>query len=129
MHRKYFFGRQKGLNKFFFWIILPLVVVEDIESILGALFMLFLYTLSFMTQDFSVLLATLLFFTIIFILQFGEDKHYRKLHFFLLAPLVWYLFHFVTFVQLHSLFKALWTFSRKREVKWQAWKRTGVADS
>jgi energy-coupling factor transporter transmembrane protein EcfT len=129
MHRKYFFGTQKGINKPFFWVILPLVIVEDVVAVLGALFTILLYVLSFMTHDFTILLATLLFFTIIFSLQFGEDKHYRKFSYFVLAPIVWYLFHLITFVQIHALFKTLWTFYRKSEVKWQAWKRTGVADS
>jgi poly-beta-1,6-N-acetyl-D-glucosamine synthase len=129
MHRRYFFGRQKGINKPFFWVILPLVIVEDVAAVLGALFTILLYVLSFMTHDFTILLATLLFFTIIFGLQFGEDKQYRKFSYFVLAPIVWYLFHLITFVQIHSLFKTLWTFYRKSEVKWQAWKRKGVADS
>jgi len=129
MHRSFFFSTQEGINRLFFWIVLPLVVLEDIEGILGALFTILLYVLSFLTHDFVVLLATLFAVAITFLLQFSEEKQYRKLPYFLLAPIIWYFFHLVTFVELHSLFKALWTFYRKREVKWQKWKRTGVADS
>ncbi|GHO79528.1 hypothetical protein KSD_72990 [Ktedonobacter sp. SOSP1-85] len=129
MHRRFFFGRQQGINKPFFWIVLPLVILEDIESILGAIFTLLLYLLSALTHDFSVLLATIFVVAITFVLQFSEEKAFRKPSFFLLAPLVWFFFHLVTFVELHSLFKALWTFYRKREVTWQKWQRTGVADS
>jgi poly-beta-1,6-N-acetyl-D-glucosamine synthase len=64
-----------------------------------------------------------------FIFQFGEDKHFRKFSYFILAPLVWFLFHVVVFVELNSHIRGLYTFFRKREVKWQKWQRTGVADS
>jgi len=129
MHKSFFFSTQKGPNKLFFWVILPLVILEDIEGILGAVFTILLYILSFFTHDFTVLLSTLFVVAITFFLQFSEERPYRKFSYFLLAPIIWYLFHLVTFVEIHSLFKALWTFYRKQEVKWQVWKRTGVADS
>jgi poly-beta-1,6-N-acetyl-D-glucosamine synthase len=129
IHKSFFFGTQKGINRLFFWVILPLVIVEDAEGILGAFFTILVYLFSLLTHDFEVLLSTLFAVTVIFLLQFIGEKQYRKLSNFLLAPIVWFLFHLVTFVELHSLFKALWTFYRKREVKWQVWKRNGVADS
>lgn len=128
-HKHSFFSFKKGINRAFFWIVLPLVIFEDIQAILGVSFMILLYVLSFMTLDFSILLATLLIVAITFVLQFSEEKHYRKFSYFILTPIVWFLFHLVTFVELHSLFNAYWTYIRKREVKWQVWKRTGVADS
>ena len=66
MHKSFFFSTQKGPNKLFFWVILPLVILEDIEGILGAIFTILLYILSFFTHDFTVLLSTLFVVAITF---------------------------------------------------------------
>jgi cellulose synthase/poly-beta-1,6-N-acetylglucosamine synthase-like glycosyltransferase len=129
MHKSSFFSLKKGLNKPFFWIVLPLVLVEDIEIFLGTAYIILLYVYSFLTYDFSILLLSIGFAMILFLFQFSEDRQFRKVSFFLLAPLIWFFFHVVTFVEINSLLRALYTFLRKREVKWQKWQRTGVADS
>jgi poly-beta-1,6-N-acetyl-D-glucosamine synthase len=129
MHKASFFSRKKQTNKPFFWIITPLVVLEDFETFLGAAYMILLYVYSFLAHNFWILLLNIAFGALMFIFQFGEDKHFRKFSYFILAPLVWFLFHVVVFVELNSHIRGLYTFFRKREVKWQKWQRTGVADS
>lgn len=128
MHRESFF-RAHGSNKPFFWIILPLVVLGDLEIILGAAYILLLYFYSFLYHDFSLLLLTLVISTITFVLQLSEERYFRKFSYFALAPLFWFFMHLTIFVELEALIKARYTFYRKREVKWQKWQRTGVADS
>jgi poly-beta-1,6-N-acetyl-D-glucosamine synthase len=129
MHQSSFFKRKKGSNTFFFWIILPLVIMGDIETALGTAYTILLYFYSFLSHDFSFLLLTISFSTIIFALQFFEDRHFRKFRYLLLAPLTWFFLHFATFVELNSLIQALYAYCRKREIKWQTWKRTGVTNS
>ena len=129
MHKSSFFSWKKGLNKPFFWIVLPLVILEDIEIFLGTTYIILLYIYSLLTYDFSILLLSMAFATVLFLFQFSEDRQFRKVSFLLLAPLAWFFFHLVTFVELNSLIHALYTFFRKREVKWQKWQRTGVANS
>jgi biofilm PGA synthesis N-glycosyltransferase PgaC len=128
MHRSSFF-RMKGRNKLFFWIVLPLVIFGDVEIVLGTIYILLLYFYSFLYHDFSLLLLTIAISTVTFFLQLSEERYFRKFSNFLLTPLFWFFLHLTIFVELDSLFKALYTFYRKREVKWQKWQRTGVADS
>jgi cellulose synthase/poly-beta-1,6-N-acetylglucosamine synthase-like glycosyltransferase len=128
LHRSSFFRRQGG-NKPFFWIVLPMVIFGDIEIVLGTTYVLLLYLYSFFYHDFSLLLLTLAISTITFSLQLSEERYFRKAGYFLLTPLFWFFLHLATFVELDSLIKALYTYYRKREVKWQKWQRTGVADS
>ena len=117
------------MNKLFFWIILPLVIVEDIELVLGVTYIVLLYIYSFVSHDFTYLLSSIAIVSVISFLQFSEDRYFRKFSYLLLAPIVWFLLHIKTLVDLFSLMQALYTFCRKREVKWQKWQRTGVADS
>ncbi|GAC1626264.1 MAG: hypothetical protein NVS4B7_16190 [Ktedonobacteraceae bacterium] len=128
IHKSFFFSTKKQVNKPFFWITLPLVILEDIQGILAAIFIILIYLYSFLSNNFLVLFATMLLVTVTYFILFCEDKEYRKLSYLLLTPIVWYLLHLATFVELYALFTALWTFYRKREVKWQVWKRKGVAD-
>lgn len=128
MHKSSFF-RTKGKNKLFFWVILPMVIFGDIEIVLGTMYVLLLYIYSFLSRDFTLLLLTIAISTVTFSLQLSEERYFRKLSNFLLAPLFWFFLHLATFVELDSLIKALYTFYRKHEVKWQKWQRTGVADS
>ncbi len=127
-HRSSFFKRKKNSNMLFFWIILPLVILGDIEVVLGTTYIFLLYLYSFWLHNFSILLLTIGIDAVILSLQFNEDRAFRKLSYFLLIPIAWFLFHLVTLVELDSLMKALYTFHRKREVKWQKWQRTGVAE-
>ncbi len=129
MHKAAFFSRKKESNKPFFWIILPLIVLEDIEFLFGIAYIILSYVFSFLSRDFSILLLNISLATFLCAIQFTEDQQFRKLPYLLLSPIVWFLFHIVTFVEANAHFKAYYTFFRKREVQWQKWQRTGVADS
>jgi cellulose synthase/poly-beta-1,6-N-acetylglucosamine synthase-like glycosyltransferase len=129
MHKSSFFSRKKGMNKPFFWIILPLVILEDIETILGTIYIILLYIYSFLTHDFSFLLLIMFITVVVFFIQLNDDKYFKKIYYFILVPLVWFLLHIKVFIDLVSLFIAIYTFYRKREVKWQKWQRAGVTDS
>ena len=129
MHKSSFFSREKGMNKPFFWIVLPLVVLEDVEMVLGATYIILLYLYSLLNHDFSYLLSIIAIVTVISFLQLSDDRYFRKFSSLLLAPVVWFLLHIKMFIDLFSFIQALYTFYRKREIKWQKWERTGVADS
>lgn len=128
VHRSSFFRSDKGLNKLFFWGILPFVVVEYAGLVLAAILIVLLYLYSFLFHDFTMLLVTVLMMAVTFCVQFSEDKDYRKPSYFLLTPIIWYLFHMTLLIEVIALSTALWTFYRKREVKWQQWQRKGVVD-
>jgi biofilm PGA synthesis N-glycosyltransferase PgaC len=125
-HRSSIFNRKKGARKPFFWIVLPMILVEDIQSMFGALYVILVYAYSLLTLNFSLLLLNIVVTGAILLFQLSEDRHLRELLYILLIPISWFLLHFVTFVELNAFCKALYTFCRKREVKWQKWQRTGV---
>ncbi len=129
MHRRSFFSREKESNKGFFWIVLPLIIVEDVEFIFGIAYVILSYVFAFLTRDFSFLLVNIALITFLCAIQFMEDQQFRKLPYLLLAPVSWFLFHVVTFVEANAFIKAYYTHFLRREVKWQKWQRTGVADS
>jgi poly-beta-1,6-N-acetyl-D-glucosamine synthase len=127
-HRSSFFRPDKGLNKLFFWVALPLVVVEHATLSLGLIFAISLYLYTFLFHDVTMLLVTVFMVTITFCIIFTGDEHYRKPSYLLLAPILWYLFHITAFVEVFSQFIAIWTLYRKRDVRWQKWQRKGVVD-
>ncbi len=129
MHQSAFFSKKKSGNTFFLWVILPLVILGDIETALGTAYAILLYFYSFLTHDFSFLLLTISFSTVLFSLQLCEDRHFGKFRYLLLGPLIWFFLHFITFIELRSLIHAFYAYYRKREVKWQTWQRTGITDS
>jgi len=67
--------------------------------------------------------------SIIFALEMSEDRAFWTFSHILALPLVWFFLQGASWVEFDSLVRALYTFSRKREVTWQKWQRTGVADS
>lgn len=129
MHKDFFFGLQKKLNRPLFWLLLPMVVVEDFAYICGALFTLMLYIYSFLTLNFIMLLSISFVCAVIYVLLFIENASYRKPVYLITLPITWFLMNLVMFAEQYAIIMAYWTFFSKREVKWQKWKRTGVVDS
>ncbi|HZO75375.1 MAG TPA: glycosyltransferase [Ktedonobacteraceae bacterium] len=129
IHKNFFFGLQKNLNRPLFWLILPLVILEDFAYTCGALFTIALYIYSFLTLNFVILLSVLFVCAGIYTLLFIENASYRKPIYFVTLPISWFLMNLVIFAEEYAILMAYWTFFCKREVKWQKWKRTGVADS
>ena len=125
-HKSSLFSRKQGSRNFFFWIVLPMILVEDIQSLFGALYVILVYTYSLLTLNFSLLLLNIVVSSAILLFQMSEDRHFRELLYILLIPISWFMLHFVTFVELNAFCRAFYTFYRKREVKWQKWQRTGV---
>ena len=129
MHKDFFFGQQKHLNRPLFWLILPLVILEDLAYTCSVIFMLMLYVYSFLTLNFIILLSISFVCAVIYTLLFIENASYRKPTYFMALPITWFLMNLVVFTEEYALLMAYWTFFRKHEVKWQKWQRTGVADS
>jgi cellulose synthase/poly-beta-1,6-N-acetylglucosamine synthase-like glycosyltransferase len=128
LHRSFFFTRQKRANKLFFWYTLPVILLEDIFSILSAIVTVMLYVFCAMTGDFSMIFATMLVTAIIFVFLLIEEKQYANISYLLAVPISWFLWHFVMFVELNSLLKSLWTLIRGQEVRWQNWQRNGIVE-
>jgi UDP-N-acetylmuramyl pentapeptide phosphotransferase/UDP-N-acetylglucosamine-1-phosphate transferase len=92
-------------------------------------FIAFLYFYSFLVSDFSSFISGVIVVSSMFFVQmFYDDRKNNKLSFYLLSPIGWLLFYIVTYVEFNALIKSLWGLLRKKELKWQKWKREGLVE-
>ncbi|GEM_PF-5859188 len=79
------------------------------------------------TGDYSPFIAALLIVTLVFYVQvFALDSKFNKKNVYLLAPIGWLMFYSITIVELVALVRSLSSIMRKRQIKWQSWKREGI---
>ncbi len=125
-----FFSFQKHHRKILSWIILPFSYFGELQLSLEIFFLTFLYIYSYLINDFSSFISgVIVVSTMFFVQMFFDDKETKKgLSFYILLPIGWLLFYFVTFVEFNALVKSIWGMVRRREVKWQKWARKGVMD-
>lgn len=124
-----FFSLKKKHNKILCWIILPLAYFGEVQLFMELFFVAFLYFYSFLINDFSSFISGVIVVSSMFFVQmFFDDKQNNKLSFYLLAPIGWLLFYIVTYVEFNALIKSLWGLFRKKELKWQKWKREGLVE-
>ena len=125
-----FFSFKKHHCKLLSWIILPLSYFGELQLALEIFFLVFLYAYSCLISDFSSFISGIVVVSMMFFVQmFFDDKTVkRSLSFYILLPIGWLLFYFVTFVEFNALVKSIWGMARQREVKWQKWVRKGVMD-
>jgi poly-beta-1,6-N-acetyl-D-glucosamine synthase len=128
-YKKLFFSTKREHNKFLSWFVLPFAALGDSELLVEIPFILFLYAISFLTHDYSAFLSALLIVTFVFfVLMFTPDTKYNKSNPYILAPVGWLMFYFITFVELRALATSITSLYQNREIKWQSWKRTGLSD-
>jgi poly-beta-1,6-N-acetyl-D-glucosamine synthase len=126
-HKYLFWSIKREHNKLLSWVILPLALVGDTQLSLEIPFLAFLYIFSFMTGDFTSFISGIVVVSSMFLVQVVFDDHREStLQFLLLAPIGWLLFYVSTFVETHALFKSIWGYFSKQELKWQKWERKGV---
>lgn len=123
-----FFSFKKHHCKLLSWIVLPLSYFGELQLALEIFFLTFLYIYSYLINDFSSFISGVIVVSAMFFVQiFFDDKTTKKnFSFFLLLPIGWLLFYFVTYVEFNALMKSVWGMIRRREVKWQKWVRKGV---
>jgi cellulose synthase/poly-beta-1,6-N-acetylglucosamine synthase-like glycosyltransferase len=127
-HRYLFFSRDPKHNKLLTWFVLPLAFFGDIQLGFELLFIAILFAFSFISSDFSAFLSGVIVVSTMFAIQSWDCKEEHNKSFLFLAPIGWLLFYVSTFVELYALLKSIWMIICKKETKWQAWKRSGVAD-
>jgi len=124
-HRRLFFSLDPRHNKLLCWLVLPLAMFSEMQLAMEPLFLLVLYAFSFASGDFSAFLSGVAVVSLMFFIQAHDDKEQSKKSLWL-APIGWLLFYLCSFVECYSLMKSIWMILRKKETKWQAWKRTGL---
>lgn len=126
-YKDLFFSRKRTHNKVLTWLVLPFAVLGDTELLFEIPFILFLYITALTTGDYSPFIAALLIVTLVFYVQnFALDSKFNKKNVYLLAPIGWLMFYSITIVELIALLRSLWSIVRKRQIKWQSWKRAGI---
>jgi poly-beta-1,6-N-acetyl-D-glucosamine synthase len=115
-------------NRAFFWLVLPMVLLQDIEFLLCAIFTLLVYFFCFAAFNFLPILATVLLSSSLYSLQLILDRDDHSWSLLSSVPLSWFLFHLSVIVEVYSLITAYITFWTKQHVSWQKWDRQGAIE-
>jgi len=114
-------------NKVLTFLILPLALFAELQLVFEIPFVIFLFVYSLISSDFSsfvsgiIVVASMFFFLIIF-----EDKSTRRFSFYVLAPIAWFLFYLMTYVEATALKNSIKSFITGKQVVWQKWERKGI---
>jgi biofilm PGA synthesis N-glycosyltransferase PgaC len=129
-HRALFFSSTDGQSKLLTWLVLPLALFGDLQLFGEMFFLTFLYFYSLWTNNFSSFISGIVVVSSMFIVQIFADKsRAKKLSLILMAPIGWLLFYISTFVEHDALIKSIWSSITNQRIKWQTWRRRGVADA
>jgi poly-beta-1,6-N-acetyl-D-glucosamine synthase len=127
IYRDTFFSRTVT-NRVFFWLVLPMVLLQDVEFLLCSVFTILVYFFCFTAFNFLPILATVLLSSSLYSLQLIQDRDDVSWSSLSSIPLSWFLFHLSVVVEVYSLVVAYITFWTKRQVVWQKWQRQGVIE-
>lgn len=117
---------KKSKNKLFFWFVVPLVYLDDIVMGLSVVLTLLLYMYSVEIVNYSFLYVLMAMTSFIYLLVFLGDDHDRNIKSMIIVPLVYFLSHLSTVIEVFALIIAYWTMITRRKVEWQEWQRRGV---
>jgi cellulose synthase/poly-beta-1,6-N-acetylglucosamine synthase-like glycosyltransferase len=128
LHRTSFFSQEARREWLFFWIILPLVVVEFALLVPTTLLMVLFYISALLTGNFTQIALLILFATCWFIFLTLREKEHFQLRYLLLAPIAIYFSFFSSVIETYSFCMALWDIARKYPPHWQKWQRQGALE-
>jgi poly-beta-1,6 N-acetyl-D-glucosamine synthase len=120
---------EKSKNKLFFWLIVPLVYLDDIVMTFSLVLTLLLYVYSVEIVNYSFLFVLMSMVSFIYLLVFLGDHHDRNIKNIIILPLVYFLSHLSMTIEVFALITAYWTVITRRKVEWQKWQRSGVVDN
>ncbi len=115
-------------NRLFFWFVVPLVYLSDLVAVLRVVLTLLLYIYSLEIVNYSFLYVLMAMTSFIYLLVFLSDDHDRAPGNMAIIPLVYFLLHLSTLVEVYTLLTAYWTMLTHRRVGWQKLQRRGVVD-
>lgn len=126
-HKDLFFSSDKKHRKILTFIILPFAIFGDFQLSLELIFLLILFIVSFLSNNFSSFLSGIIVVSFMFFVQifFDNARKENKLSFSILSPIAWMMFYVTTFVEVNALVKSIKT----KEMKWQKWDRKGIAEN
>jgi cellulose synthase/poly-beta-1,6-N-acetylglucosamine synthase-like glycosyltransferase len=128
LHRSLFFGNVAKKEFFFFWIVLPLIVMELVLLFPSTLLTLLLLIATTLTGNPTLIATSILYNMLWFSFLLLRDKECRQLRFLLLIPVAFYATFFIGLVDAYAFITALWAVLSKQAPSWQKLQRTGVID-
>ena len=125
-----FFSTQREHNKILSWFVMPFAVLGDTQLLFEVPFIIFLYTVAFITHDFTPFSASIGIVSFVFLVQmFSDDRKYNKINPYILMPIGWLMFYLITIVEVQALSRSVWGIMHNREVSWQRWERKGISQN
>ncbi len=115
-------------NRLFFWFVVPLVYLNDLVLVLRVVLTLLLYIYSLEIVNYSFLYVLMAMISFIYLLVFLSDAHERTISNMAIVPLIYFLLHLSTLIEVYTLLTAYWTMLTHRRVAWQKLQRRGVVD-
>jgi hypothetical protein len=109
---------------------MPFAVLGDTQLIFEIPFIIFLYTVAFITHDFTPFIVSIGIVSFVFLVQmFSDDRKYNKINPYILMPIGWLMFYLITIVEVQALSKSIWGRYHNKEVQWQRWERKGIGQN
>ena len=126
-HKNLFFSTEKKHNKILSWMVMPFAVLGDTQLVFEIPFIIFLYTVAFITHDATPFIASIGIVSFVFLVQmFSNDRRYNKISPYILMPIGWLMFYLITIVEVQALSKSIWGIYHHKELHWQRWERKGI---
>jgi len=129
-HRKLFFSLRRGHNPYLTLLLLPVAVYADVMLLLVPVMLFVYFAYIILTNDYLPLACAVTLISAVVGMQILTDpkaRFHRNL--FLLLPVGWLLFCFVSMIEFLSMIRSLKRLATGKDLKWQKWVRVGVLDS
>lgn len=123
---KLFFSTKKEHNFFLSYLLLPFAMLAEIQLLFEPFAIAIILTYTFLTHEFISLAVGIMFIFLVYIFAGVCQRHYN-FSFIILFFFTWPLFFFIDWVELMALIKSIRMYIAKEEVRWQRWKRVGIA--
>lgn len=129
-HKSLFFSTQKKHNKILSWMVMPVAVLGDTQLVFEIPFIIFLYSIAFITHDATPFVTSIGIVSFVFLVQvFSGDRKYNRINPYVLMPIGWLMFYLITIVEVQALTKSIWGVYHNKELRWQRWERKGIGQA
>jgi len=128
-YQKLFFSKQKGHNKYFTMLVLPIALYAEFTLLFQGVFLAFFYSYTVLTHDYIPIAIVMAFMAIMVVIQvLSDSKSKFHLNLLLLAPIAWLLFYIVDIIEFQALCRSIKRLIKNENLTWQKWSRVGIAD-
>lgn len=119
-------------HRFFYltWFLLPIVAYGDLTLLIEPITLPLFWMATIVAKDSSTTMIIILSWALLTVLQILLERN-RRFHFnlFFVVPTAYFLLYAVDMVESLALYRSLWHFGTRNQLKWQKWVRTGVPNN